>query len=72
MLGPNLIAQIDTLKIPDKLMLINMVVQSLQKEINSKSEFSYAVREMESEYKTNKELTAFKDLDEDGFHEYEN
>ena len=63
-----IIQQIVKLPIEEKLLVIEQTLKSIR-EREIKEKMSKAVAELQEEYKTNKELTAFTDIDFDNFYE---
>lgn len=63
-----LLKQIEQLPVEKRMLLIEKMLKSIrEKEIKGK--MNLAVEELKEEYKTNKELTAFTDIDFDNFYE---
>jgi hypothetical protein len=64
----DLIKEIQLLPLSKRLSLIEEVIKSIKKEeLNSQMEM--AVRELQEDYKNDKELTAFTSLDMENFYE---
>ena len=64
----DIIKQIEQLPMEKRMLIIEKTLKSIrEKEI--KREISRAVEELQEEYKANKELTAFTDIDFDNFYE---
>lgn len=63
-----LIEEIERLPIRDRIWLIERALKTIR--VNeTKEKIETAVKELKSEYKTDKELTAFTDLDFEDFYE---
>ena len=63
-----LLKEIDQLPLNDKLSLIEKAIKDIIKH-NDKQQMTIAAESLESEYKTNKDLTAFSNLDIEDFYE---
>ena len=63
-----IIQQIVKLPIEERLLIIEQTLKFIR-EREIKEKMSKAVAELQEEYKTNKELTAFTDIDFDNFYE---
>lgn len=64
----DIIKQIEQLPIETRMLIIEKILRSIR-EKESKEKMSEAVKELREEYKTNKDLTAFTDIDFDNFYE---
>lgn len=63
-----ILEQINKLPVEDKMFIVERTIKSIrEKEINEK--LTRAVSELMEEYKTNKELTVFTDIDFENFYE---
>lgn len=63
-----LIEEIEKLPLSKRKIIIEQVMKSIR-ENDRKNTLSIAVAELESEYRTNSELTVFTDIDLDNFYE---
>jgi len=64
----DIIKQIELLPVEKRMWIIEKILKSIrEKEVKEK--MSQAVEELHEEYKTNRNLTAFTDIDFDNFYE---
>lgn len=63
-----LLKEIDRLPLNDKLSLLEKAIKDIIKH-NDKQQMTIAADSLENEYKTNKDLTAFSNLDIEDFYE---
>jgi hypothetical protein len=63
-----IIGQIKKLPVKDKMLIIEQTAKSIR-ESDIKEKLSKAVEDLREEYKTNRELTAFTDIDFENFYE---
>ena len=63
-----LIKEIEQLPIEKRMLVIEKILKKIR-EKETKSRMSIAVEELHKEYKTNKKLTTFTDIDFDNFYE---
>lgn len=63
-----IIGQIKKLPVKDKMLIIEQTAKSIR-ESNIQNKISKAVEDLREEYKTNRELTAFTDIDFENFYE---
>ncbi|HDH31623.1 MAG TPA: hypothetical protein ENH26_02520 [Candidatus Wolfebacteria bacterium] len=63
-----IIKQIEQLPLDKRMFIIEKALKSIR-EIEIKGKMSLAVNELQEEYKTNKDLTAFTDIDFENFYE---
>ena len=63
-----LLKEIDKLPLNDKLFLLEKAIKDIQKH-NYEQQMTVAAESLEHEYKTNKDLTAFSNLDIEDFYE---
>ncbi len=64
----DILKEIEDLPLQDRILVIEKALKSLKKERN-KRELRRAARELIEEYKTDKDLTSFTDLDLENFYE---
>lgn len=64
----DILKQIEDLPLQDRILVVQKALESLKKKEN-KGELQRAARELLEEYRTDKDLTAFTDLDLDDFYE---
>lgn len=64
----DILREIEKLPLQDRILVIEKALKSLKKEGN-KRELKRAARELLEEYKTDRDLTAFTDLDMEDFYE---
>lgn len=64
----DILKEIQSLPLQDRILVIEKALKSLKKEEN-KRELQRAARELLEEYKSDKDLTAFTDLDMENFYE---
>ncbi|MEW6506936.1 MAG: hypothetical protein AB1432_04220 [Bacteroidota bacterium] len=64
----DIIIQIEKLPVKDKMLIIEQTAKSIR-ESDIKEQISRAVEELREEYKTNRELTSFTDIDFENFYE---
>ncbi len=64
----DILKEIEDLPIQDRILVIEKALKSLKKEGN-KRELRRAARELLEDYKTDKDLTSFTDLDMENFYE---
>jgi hypothetical protein len=64
----DILREIEDLPLQDRILVIEKALKSLKKEGN-KRELRRAARELLEEYKTDKDLTSFTDLDLENFYE---
>ena len=64
----DIIEQIEKLPVQKRMLIIEQTLKSIR-EREMKGRMSKAVNELQEEYKTNNELTAFTDIDFDKFYE---
>lgn len=63
-----IIEQIEDLPIEERMHIVEQILKTIrQKEVKNK--MKNAVEELKEEYKTNKDLTAFNDIDFENFYE---
>ncbi len=65
---PEILKEIERLPIRERLLLIEKVMKTLRREEEA-DKMSHAARELQEDYKADKELTAFTDLDLEDFYE---
>ncbi|MFA5804189.1 MAG: hypothetical protein WC879_06065 [Melioribacteraceae bacterium] len=63
-----ILEQIGKLPVEEKMLIIEQTIKSIR-EKEAKEKMINAVAELEEEYKTNKELTVFTDIDFENFYE---
>lgn len=63
-----ILEEINKLPIEDKMYVVEKTIKSIR-EIEIKEKMSKAVSELMEEYKSNKELTAFTEIDFENFYE---
>ncbi len=63
-----ILEQIGKLPVEEKMLIIEQTIKSIR-EKEAKGKMINAVAELEEEYKTNKELTVFTDIDFENFYE---
>ncbi len=64
----DIIKQIEKLPVEKRMLIIEIILKSIR-ERELKETMSKAVEELQEEYKTNKDLTAFTDIDFENFYE---
>ena len=64
----DIIREIEKLPLAERILVIEKAIRSLRREEESR-QMSRAVRELQDDYRTDKELTAFTDLDMEDFYE---
>ncbi|MFC2131205.1 hypothetical protein ACFLSQ_07200 [Bacteroidota bacterium] len=65
----NLLDQIDSMIVEEKIVLIEKTIKSLKRDLKDKSYMAQAVKDLREDYLADSELIAFTDLDAEEFYE---
>ena len=63
-----ILKQVEQLPLEKRMLILERTLKSIR-EIEIKEKMNLAVKELQEEYKTNKDLTAFTDIDFENFYE---